>query len=50
MFNYYINEKITKELKEEEKRKEKQKLDEIKRKSKNMFILLFKFIKKKCKN
>ena len=33
MFNYYINEKITKELKDEEKRKERQKLDEIKRKS-----------------
>ena len=30
MFNYYINEKITKELKDEEKRKERQKLDEIK--------------------
>jgi len=33
MFNYYINEKITKEIKESEKKKEKQKLDEIKRKS-----------------
>ena len=33
MYNYYINEKITKEIKESEKRKEKQKLDEIKRKS-----------------
>ena len=34
MFNYYINEKITNEKKEIEKRKEKKKLDEIKRKSK----------------
>ena len=38
MFNYYIYEKITKELKEEEKRKEKQRLDEIKRKSKYIYI------------
>ena len=38
MFNYYINEKIIKELKEEEKRKEKQRLDEIKRKSKYTYI------------
>ena len=38
MFNYYINEKITNELKEEEKRKEKQRLDEIKRKSKYTYI------------
>ena len=38
MFNYYINEKITKELIDEEKRKERQKLDEIKRRSK--YILL----------
>jgi len=34
MFNYYTNEKLTKEMKEEEKKKEKQKLNEIKRKSK----------------
>ena len=40
MFNYYINEKITKELKEEEKRKEKQRLDEIKRKSKYTYIYI----------
>ena len=33
-----INEKIIKELKEEEKRKEKQRLDEIKRKSKYTYI------------
>ena len=38
MFNYYINEKITKELKDEEKRKERQKLDEIKRRSKYILI------------
>ena len=38
MFNYYINEKITKELKDEEKRKERQKLDEIKRRSKYKLI------------
>ena len=38
MFNYYINEKITKELKDEEKRKERQKLDEIKRRSKYLLI------------
>ena len=37
MFNYYINEKITKELKEAEKRKENEKLNEIKRKSKILF-------------
>ena len=34
MFNYYINEKNIKEQKDEEKRKEKQKIDEAKRKSK----------------
>ena len=34
MFNYYINEKNIKDHQENEKRKEKQKLDEIKRKSK----------------
>jgi hypothetical protein len=34
MFNYYINEKNVKEQKDEEKRKEKQKIDEVKRKSK----------------
>ena len=38
MFNYYINEKITKELKDEQKRKERQKLDEIKRRSKYILI------------
>ena len=38
MYNYYINEKITKELKDEEKRKERQKLDEIKRRSKYILI------------
>ena len=38
MFNYYINEKITKELKDEEKRKERKKLDEIKRRSKYILI------------
>jgi hypothetical protein len=38
MFNYYINEKITKELNDEEKRKERQKLDEIKRRSKYILI------------
>ena len=38
MFNYYINEKITKEIKDEEKRKERQKLDEIKRRSKYILI------------
>ena len=38
MFNYYINEKITKELKEYERKKEKQKQDEIKRKSKHKKI------------
>ena len=38
MFNYYINEKITKELKDEEKRKERQKLEEIKRRSKYILI------------
>ena len=38
MYNYYINEKQTKELKEEQLKKEKQKLDEIKRKSKFIFI------------
>ena len=38
MFNYYINEKITKELKDEEKRKERQKIDEIKRRSKYILI------------
>ena len=38
MFNYYINEKITKELKDEEKRKERQKLDEIKRRSNYILI------------
>ena len=36
MFNYYINEKIVKEQKDEEKRKEKQKIDEVKRKSKQI--------------
>ncbi len=34
MFNYYINEKNIKDQKETEKRKEKEKLDEEKRKSK----------------
>ena len=34
MYNYYIDEKLTKELKEEQLQKERQKLDKIKRKSK----------------
>ncbi len=34
MFNYYINEKNIKEQKEDEKRKERQKIEEAKRKSK----------------
>ena len=34
MYNYYTDEKLTKELKEEQLQKEKQKLDKIKRKSK----------------
>ena len=34
MFNYYINEKNIKDQQENEKRKEKQKMDEVKRKSK----------------
>ena len=37
MFNYYLNEKITKQQKEEEERKEKQKINEAKRKSKYLF-------------
>ena len=41
MFNYYINEKNSNELKENEKKKEKKRLDEIKRKSKYKFILCF---------
>ena len=41
MYNYYINEKLTKELKEEQQKKEKQKLDEIKRKSKFIQKILF---------
>ena len=36
MFNYYINEKNIKEQKEDEERKEKQKIDEVKRKSKQI--------------
>ena len=36
MFNYYINEKNIKEQKEDEERKEKQKIDEAKRKSKQI--------------
>jgi hypothetical protein len=34
MYNYYTDEKLTKELKEEQLQKERQKLDKIKRKSK----------------
>ena len=34
MYNYYTDEKLTKELKEEQLKKERQKLDKIKRKSK----------------
>ena len=34
MFNIYTNEKNIKEQKDEEKRKEKYKIDEVKRKSK----------------
>ena len=41
MFNYYINEKLTKNLKEIEKEKEKQKLNEIKRRSKSRKKYLF---------
>ena len=36
MFNYYINEKNMKEQKEDEERKEKKKIDEAKRKSKQI--------------
>ena len=52
MFNYYINEKNIKEQKEDEERKEKQKIDEAKRKSKQItnhnfyhYILLRKNVK-----
>ena len=34
MYNYYTDEKLTKELKEEQLQKERQKLDKIKRTSK----------------
>ena len=34
MYNYYTDEKLTKQLKEEQLQKERQKLDKIKRKSK----------------
>ena len=36
MYNYYINEKNMKDQKETEKRKEKEKIDEVKRKSKHL--------------
>ena len=49
MFNYYINEKLTKNLKEIEKEKEKQKLNEIKRRSKSrkdIYSTFFIFLEK----